>query len=226
MSTLAHIFEAAGMATIALGLIKEQVEATAPPRALYCDFPLGRPLGEPQNSEFQHRVLESAFQLLEAEAPTIKEYDVSIPDNGDEILACPLPPRHDPDLHPALDEVRGLRPAYERAVEKYGNRIGTGRTVQLEDLEKAITALIRVAEGVPWKEAGIPGVPSRVSQDIRGYYETAALELSENTPKAWTGTRWFLKNTETGKVLTSARQAMADSGANQPIWFYMTPGDD
>ena len=226
MSTLAHIFEAAGMATITLGSIKEQVEATAPPRALYCDFPLGRPLGEPLDPEFQHRVLESAFRLLEAKEPTIEEYDVSIPDNGDEILACPLPPRHDPDLHPALDEVRGLRPAYERAVAKYGNRIGMGRIVQLEDLEEAIMALIRVTEGVPWKEAGIPGVPSRVSQDIRGYYETASLELSENAPRAWTGTRWFLKNTEAGKVLMAARQAIADSGANQPIWFYMTPGDD
>ncbi|SVD64516.1 uncharacterized protein METZ01_LOCUS417370, partial [marine metagenome] len=135
VSTLAHIFEATGMATIVLGSIKEQVESTTPPRALCCDFPLGRPLGEPQNPEFQHRVLESAFQLLEAEEPTIKEYDVSIPDTADEILACPLPPRYDPDLHPALDEVRGLRPAYDRAIEKYGNRIGMGRTVDLENLE-------------------------------------------------------------------------------------------
>ena len=83
MSTLAHIFEAAGMATIVLGSIKEQVEATAPPRALYCDFPLGRPLGEPLDPEFQHRVLESAFRLLEAKEPIIEEYDMSIPDNGD-----------------------------------------------------------------------------------------------------------------------------------------------
>ena len=80
------------MATIVLGSIKEQVEATAPPRALYCDFPLGRPLGEPLDPEFQHRVLESAFRLLEAKEPIIEEYDMSIPDHGDEILACPLPP--------------------------------------------------------------------------------------------------------------------------------------
>ena len=82
MSALAHIFEAAGRATIVLGAIREQVESTAPPRALYCDFPLGRPLGEPQDPEFQHRVLESAFKLLESEEPTIREYDVSISDNS------------------------------------------------------------------------------------------------------------------------------------------------
>ncbi len=225
MSTLAHIFEAAGMATVVLGSIREQVESTAPPRALYCDFPLGRPLGEPQNPEFQHKVLKSAFELLKSEEPIIKEYDVSIPDNANEVIACPLPPRHDPDLHPALDEVRGLRPAYDRAIEKYGNRIGMGRTIGPENLEEAVTALIKITEGTPWKEAGIPGFPSRVSQDIRGYYETAALELSDNAPKAWAGTRWFFNETETGKLLMAARQAMADSGANQPIWFYMAPGD-
>ena len=121
--------------------------------------------------------------------------------------------------------MRGLRPAYDRAIKKYGNRIGMGRTVDLENLEEAIAALIKITEGTPWKEAGIPGFPSRVSQDIRGYYETAALELSENAPKAWAGTRWFFNNTETGKLLMLARQTMADSGANQPIWFYMAPGD-
>ena len=225
MSTLAHIFESAGMATIVLGSIKEQVEGTSPPRALYCDFPLGRPLGEPLNPEFQHRVLEHAFKLLDAKAPIIEDYDISITDNGSEILACPLPPRHDPELHPAVDEARGLRPAYERSIAKYGNRIGMTRTVELANLEEALLSLIKVAEGAPWKEAGIPGVPSRVSQDIRGYYETAVLELSESAPKAWTGARWFFKNTEAGKIILSARKAIADSGANQPIWFYMTPGD-
>mgnify|MGYP000284807589 CR=1 FL=1 len=47
MSTLAHVFEAAGMATVALGSVRKQIESTAPPRGLWCDFPLGRPLGKP-----------------------------------------------------------------------------------------------------------------------------------------------------------------------------------
>ncbi|MDP6862964.1 MAG: hypothetical protein VX360_00705 [Actinomycetota bacterium] len=225
MSTLAHIFEAEGLATIALGSIKTQLEGTAPPRGLWCDFPLGRPLGVPSDPEFQHRVLAKAFELLDSPEPVFAEYDVSIADDETDVLACPMPPRHDPDAHPAVDEANGLRPAYERAITQYGNRVGAGRAVQVDDIAAAIEAFVKIAEGTPWKEAGVPGIPSRVSQDVRGYYETAALELSDHAPSAWAGTRWFLDHTEAGKVVMAARQAMADAGEMQPIWFYMAPGD-
>ena len=225
MSTLAHVFEAEGIATVALGSIKNQIESTAPPRGLWCDFPLGRPLGVPLDPEFQHRVLSAAFDLLSSSEPVFAEYDVSIVDDGSEVMACPLPARHDPNAHPAIDEANGLRPAYERAIAKYGNRVGAGRTVEAEGITSAIDAFIKIAGGVPWKEANVPGIPARVSQDIRGYYETAALALSDHAPAAWAGTRWFLDHTEAGKVLMNARQAMADAGEKEPIWFYMAPGD-
>ena len=225
MSTLAHLFEAEGIATIALGSIKSQIETTAPPRGLWCDFPLGRPLGVPSDAEFQHRVLSKAFELLDSPEPIFAEYDVSIVDDGTEVMACPMPPRHDPDLHAAIDEANGIRPAYDSTIAKYGNRVGAGRTVQADEITTAIDAFIKVAEGTPWKEAGIPGIPARVSQDIRGYYETAALALSDHAPSAWAGTRWFLDHTEAGRVVMAARQAMADAGEAQPIWFYMAPGD-
>ena len=225
MSTLAHVFEAEGIATVALGSIKNQIESTAPPRGLWCDFPLGRPLGVPLDPEFQHRVLSAAFDLLSSSEPVFAEYDVSIVDDGSEVLACPLPARHDPNAHPAIDEANGLRPAYDRAIAKYGNRVGAGRTVEAEGITSAIDAFIKIAGGVPWKEANVPGIPARVSQDIRGYYETAALALSDHAPAAWAGTRWFLDHTEAGKVLMNARQAMADAGEKEPIWFYMAPGD-
>ena len=225
MSTLAHVFEAEGIATVALGSIKNQIESTAPPRGLWCDFPLGRPLGVPLDPEFQHRVLSAAFDLLSSSEPVFAEYDVSIVDDGTEVMACPLPARHDPNAHPAIDEANGLRPAYDRAIAKYGNRVGAGRTVEAEGITSAIDAFIKIAGGVPWKEANVPGIPARVSQDIRGYYETAALALSDHAPAAWAGTRWFLDHTEAGKVLMNARQAMADAGEKEPIWFYMAPGD-
>jgi hypothetical protein len=225
VSTLAHVFEAAGIATVALGSIRNQIESTAPPRGLWCDFPLGRPLGVPGDPEFQHRVIARAFELLQATGPVFEEYDVSIEDNADEILACPMPPRHDPDAHPAVDEARGLRPAYDRAVEKYGNRIGAGRVVDADHIGDALEAFVRVADGVDWKEAGVPGIPARVAQDIRGYYETAALALSDHTPAAYAGTRWFLDQTQGGKVVLDARTAMKDAGVKHPVWFYMTPGD-
>jgi hypothetical protein len=226
VSTLAHVFEAEGLATIALGSMRKQIANTAPPRGLWCDFPLGRPMGVPGDPEFQHRVLAAAFALLEATEPVFAEYDVRIPEDDAAALTCPLPPRHDPDAHPAVDEARGLRAAYDRAIVEYGNRIGAGRVVEPDDIPAAIESFVRVAAGTPWKEAGIPGIPGRVSQDIRGYYETAALAMVDHAPSAWAGTSWFMEQTEAGAVILAARRAMRDSGeANMAVWFYMSPGD-
>ena len=70
----------------------------------------------------------------------------------------------------------------------------------------AIEAFIRIAEGTSWKEAGIPGLPMRVSQDIRGYYETAALAMVDHAPPAWAGARWFFDATQAGKVLIDLKK--------------------
>ncbi len=104
-------------------------------------------------------------------------------------------------------------------------RIAAGRVVAADDIPAAIDAFVRIAEGTSWKEAGIPGLPMRVSQDIRGYYETAALAMVDHAPPAWAGARWFFDETEAGKVLTAARAEMERQEAPHPMWFYLTPGD-
>ena len=224
MSVLAHVFEAAGIATVALGSIRTQIERTAPPRGLFCDFPLGRPLGKPGDADFQHRVLAHAFDMIErCTEPTVEVFGESIADDVDAVTSCPLPPRHDPSLPAAVDEARGLRPAFDRAVARFGDQTGPGRAVSPDQIPAAVAAFVAVASGTPWKQAGIPGVPARVSQDIRGYYETAALALIEHTPAAWETTRWFLNHTEAGKSIVGARSAMQAAGEKQPIWFYLVP---
>ena len=220
------MFEAAGIATVAIGSIREQLYGMAPPRGLFCDFPLGRPLGVPNDAAFQHRVLGRAFGLLESNEPTVQDFGESIEDTATEVLVCPLPARHDADAHPAVDEARGLRAAYDRAVAKHGNRAGAARLVDADSVPAAIEAFVRVAEGVPWKEAGIPGVPARVSHDIRGYYEMAAMELVGHTPAAWTGYRWFRDETETGAVIKGAQRAIRESGVkNDALWRFLLPLD-
>ena len=65
MGTLASVLEDAGLATVALSIIRGQVETTRPPRALHCEFPLGRPLGRPGDPALQRRVIDAAFALLD-----------------------------------------------------------------------------------------------------------------------------------------------------------------
>jgi hypothetical protein len=56
--------EYAGISTVSISLLKEITEKIKPPRALFVPFPLGYPLGEPNNAELQTRVMRAAFALL------------------------------------------------------------------------------------------------------------------------------------------------------------------
>jgi hypothetical protein len=56
--------EYAGITTVSISLLREITEKTRPPRALFVPFPLGYPLGEPDNADLQTRIMRAAFTLL------------------------------------------------------------------------------------------------------------------------------------------------------------------
>lgn len=56
--------EYAGITTVSISLLREITEKIRPPRALSVPFPLGYPLGEPNNAELQTRIIRAAFALL------------------------------------------------------------------------------------------------------------------------------------------------------------------
>jgi len=227
VSTLAHVFEAAGIATVVLAATRSVAERIHPPRALYVPFPLGRPLGKPGDAAFQHDVLARAFALLEApSAPVLEDYPEEIV--AEEVaLTCSLPPRFDPDLAAAVDEASGLRKAYDRALARRGVS-SVGRAISADDVPKVLGVLDDIANGLNWKEADIPGRnTTAVCHDIRTYYEEAALELvdaSAAAPDGRAAEAWFYERTEAGKTVLAARQAIKDQGGPHPAWFYMTPG--
>ena len=67
--------EYAGITTVSLSLLREITEKIRPPRALFVPFPLGYPLGEPNNSSLQLRVMRSAFALLTRnDAPALENF--------------------------------------------------------------------------------------------------------------------------------------------------------
>ncbi len=108
MSALAHVFEAAGLSTIVLASMKEVAERINPPRTMYCEFPLGRPLGRPDDVELQRDVLLQAFGLLESPSSVLETYPLVI-ESEEEPLSCSIPPRFDASLPAAVDEAQGLR---------------------------------------------------------------------------------------------------------------------
>ena len=77
VSLIAAELERRGISTVALQLLKMVAEKVRPPRALFVPYAHGFPLGEPDNPEQQHRVIEAALALLEDETlepPALVDY--------------------------------------------------------------------------------------------------------------------------------------------------------
>jgi hypothetical protein len=216
--------EAAGLSTVALTSNLVMTERIAPPRALWCDFPLGRPLGVPLDVSFQHRVLAAAFSLLSRiDVPVLERYPEVIHDEAEAPLACPLPPRFDAGVHPAVDEARAMRPAWERARAAAGGRTQVGRVLSVDDIPDAIEAFVRVAEGVPWPEAGIPDDPASALMDVRLYYEEVAVGLSDHVPAARAAESWMYRSTATGALMKQVLEQLAVAIPPFPALFYVVP---
>ncbi len=190
---------------------------------MHCEFPLGRPLGRPRAPAFQQRVLAAAFALLERPAgPVLEDFPDTITEEADQPLACPLPPRYDPAVPAAVDEARALRPAWQRSRDT-NDGTQVGRVVDADGIPEAVAAFVRIADGVPWADAALPGDPAAVAMDIRAYYEEAALALAGHVPAARAAESWLYQQTETGTVLKAAMLRMADADPPYERIFYLVP---
>ena len=191
---------------------------------LYAEFPLGRPLGKPNDPAFQRHVLEVALSLVSrTDVPLLVDFPVVVEDESDEPLACTIPLADDPGLHPAIAEALGLRAAYER------NRAATGRTLvtrvgNADRVPELIRVLARVADGVPLEDCGMPADQlGAAALDVRAYYEEAAMALAGHVPGARQAESWFFRATASGAVLRRARAAIRTADGPRQAWFPMVP---
>ncbi|MCZ6643175.1 MAG: hypothetical protein O7F71_16490 [Gammaproteobacteria bacterium] len=78
--------------TTGISLVRENTESMRPPRSLWVSFPLGRPLGVPNDVEFQHRVIAAALELLKRDhGPILEDYPEDAPVvNVESTPACPV----------------------------------------------------------------------------------------------------------------------------------------
>ncbi len=69
--------EREGITTVSLSLLREITALIKPPRSLFVPFPMGFPLGEPNNPELQRRVIAAALALLERnDVPLLAEFTI------------------------------------------------------------------------------------------------------------------------------------------------------
>jgi hypothetical protein len=209
---LAHVLEQQGLATVQLSSVRGHTERIKPPRALYCEFPFGRPLGKPNDAAFQRSVIMAAFGLLAStEGPILEDFPERIADATDTPMTCTLPPSFNGATSSVIDEARALRSAYERQLKRSG-RTSVGITGGVETVPALLEAFLKIAAGTSPDDAGLPSEPHRAALDVRAYYEEAALALADHVPEARATESWFFQQTEAGKLLRSAQQQLIAAG--------------
>ena len=69
--------EREGIATVSISLLNEVARQLKPPRALWVPFPMGFPLGEPNNADLQHETIAAALRLLERnDVPVLENFNL------------------------------------------------------------------------------------------------------------------------------------------------------
>jgi hypothetical protein len=200
-------------------------EHLKPPRALCCEFPLGRPLGVPNDPAYQRRVLDAAFALLDQPAgPVLEDFPDVVDDEGVEPLACSLPPRFDPSLPEAVDEAHALQLAYNRQLARTGRTV-VGKVIGPDQVPEAVALFARVVETGSWDGLGELGPVRFLAQDIRGYYEEAAMELAGHVPAAHAGEAWFYRESATGKLMLEVMRIIREGGAPRGDWAFLVPSN-
>ena len=138
------------MPTTEISLLREHSAAIKPPRALWVPYELGRPLGVPNDAEFQKRVLRACLGLIEAEeGPVLEDYPEDVPDNYISTeedmngMFCPIdlppPPSNDSDFTQNLQhELSSLMPWYELAVDKRGRTTVGVSEIPMPDVEAVL----------------------------------------------------------------------------------------
>lgn len=71
------VVEKSGIPTVSISNLLEITRKVNPPRSLFVDFPLGYPLGRPNQPELQLSIIRAALHMLESEErlPLFKNFE-------------------------------------------------------------------------------------------------------------------------------------------------------
>lgn len=232
MGGLGHYIEDEGVPTTQISLIREHTETIRPPRALWVPFILGRPLGQPNDPEFQKRVLRAALALLDEPAGPVLVDHLEEAEGELEVegLTCPISyadPAPDDSLGSRLEaEVSSLQTWYDLALES------TARTafgVAGLDIGDTVRLLCSVAGGddVPsdlteGAEKSLGSLARFAAEDLKAFV-TEAIAAQPGRSTAFALKAWFWERTVAGEALleayrTASRSEDKSLRGNAPSW--------
>jgi hypothetical protein len=219
---LAHKLEARGFSTVALASVRAQAEKTRPPRALWTAAPLGRPVGEPDDPEFQLRVIRAALALLErTDGPVILE---DFPEDPPGLVDTPdwIAPGATQaasftwaaDWRAAFTaELNRVRPLWQMAQARF-RRTSVGLSFQPPEVWPAFAEAILGGELPVVPELDTTALSVRfLCDDIKALYGEAAQAVGPKPSPRQVDT-WFWRQTVAGEMLRALRAAALESENN------------
>ena len=211
MSGLARYFEAEGFATVLVGFVREHIEQVKPARALWLDFPMGRPMGKPNDPEYQKKIIRAAFELFDRpQGPVLEDFPDVIPVK-DGRMGYALPPEYvlttgdvgdvDALVAEVQAEIEDLRPAYEAAVAARGRTTVGASEIEIAGLVPYIAEFVRGGKPASPRK-GVTPVPmlKLVIEDLQAYY-TETRTHRDNIDDFELMGAWFWEETRAGLLL-------------------------
>lgn len=227
MGGLAHFIEDEGIATTQISLIKEHTQKIKPPRALWVTFPLGRPLGNPNDPEFQCGVLSRALELLnEPEGPVLADYPLDAEDESTDsaVPACPVDfSSRDKELTSVElllqkfeSEFNSMYTWYSIGSEKKGRTASGVSKLNFDEIIRLYSDFItNKQQGLAKFEADLPDTLRLASEDLKScYFEALSSQPGQPTDAASLA-NWFWGETYAAAVINEVRKKCLDYGTKE-----------
>lgn len=187
-------------------------------------FELGRPIGVPNDPDFQRRVLLAALKLFEADrGPVIEDFPEDAPrgEEGFTGLSCPVDFSQDETalteteaLCAALKrEMNSLRPWYDLAIQKRGRTTVGISKVDLDVLGDFICAFLKGEKPEnPRDDIDLPYTMNLATDDLKAYYfEAITTQPGQESASTRVLLDWFYQETVAGKVLFALSESCKNS---------------
>ena len=219
MSVLARVFEAAGLTTVAIALVREHAERVRPPRALWVPFYFGYALGKPDDPDFQHQVIAAALDTLSSsEGPVLADYPeaagpIGLP-QASEVSAASNGEARSLD---AAGEITALRGYYERWQEQRG-RTAVGVT---GIPQRRFRGIIRFLEAYAASDdadmderpadVSVPQFARYCADDLKAFCYEARMAQRPNDSEPEIH-NWFWGETAVGALIDSITQRLNATG--------------
>lgn len=204
-----------------ISLVRDNTVRLRPPRFLWVPFELGRPLGVPDDAEFQKRVLSHAFSLFNKAGPppVLEDFPEEAPGTGANLTGwtCPIPlPPSSDDKSPerltrVLVEIERLAPWHQSSMERRGRTATGALGIEIEDVVRFLHTVIEEVpvtpkEGVPVGEAFRQGC-----EELKTFYMEASTAKPGNASSRDLAD-WFWGKTAAGRLLLDLQSAALKSG--------------